>query len=127
LLKSNNYFLNSIVVTNISFFISNSFVKLNTFYKIHEFFNIEEINESLLDITSNFKFLRFEFMPDSFEKKCFFAVLNCSEKGNYLNKDLVIPSELTITNPNGYLLSKISSKICLKILVKLEMWLRLYL
>lgn len=127
MLKSNNYFLNSIIVTNISFFISNNFVKLSTFYKIHEFFNIEEINENLLDISSNFKFLRFEFMPDYFEKKCFFAVLNCSEKGTYLNKDLVIPSELIISNPDGYLLSKLSSKICLKILVKLEMRLSVYL
>lgn len=122
--KSNNYLLNSIVVKSVSFFISNNFAKLNTFYKVHEFFNIEEINESLIDIISNFKLLRFEFMPDYFGKKYFFAVLNCSEKRKYSNKDLITSSELKIINTDSFLLSKISSKICLKILVKLEMWLK---
>lgn len=87
---------------------------------VHEFFSIEEINESLLDLNSNFKLLRFEFIPDYFKKKYFFAILNCSEKKSYFNKDIIAPSELKIVNPNNLLVTKLSSKTCLKVLVKLE-------
>lgn len=113
--------LNSVVVKSTRFFISNNFFKLNTFHMIHEFFNIEEINESLLDVNSNLKLLRFEFIPDYFEKKYFFAILNCSEKRVYFNKDIITSSELKIVNPDDTLLNKISNKTCLKILIKLEM------
>lgn len=93
---------------------------LKVFHLIPEFFNIEEIEQSLLDIYFRLKLLRLEFIPDDYQKKVFFAVLNCSEIKKYFSKDIDISSDLEIVNPENFILSKIYSKVCLKVLVKLE-------
>nr|YP_010700150.1 RNA polymerase subunit alpha [Euglena agilis]WCH63296.1 RNA polymerase subunit alpha [Euglena agilis] len=119
-----NYLLNSIVVTNISFFISNNRSKVNRFHMIHEFLNLEEVNESLLEISSNLKRLRFKFLSDNCQKKFFFAVLNCFHTKNYFSENIMFSSELKLVNKEIYLLNKISSQINLKILIKLEIRLK---
>lgn len=87
---------------------------------IHEFSEFEEIKESLLNIHSNLKYVRFKYIPNALKKKYFFVLLNCFEEKNYFAKDIIASPDLKITNPNVYLLNKICSKINLKVLIKLE-------
>jgi hypothetical protein len=91
---------------------------------IHEFLNLEEVNESLLEISSNLKRLRFKFLSDNCQKKVFFAVLNCFHTKNYFSENIMFSSELKLVNKEIYLLNKISSQINLKILIKLEIRLK---
>lgn len=109
-----------------SFFISRNFVKSSKFHLIHEFSEFEEIRESLLNIYSNLKSVRFEFIPYASQKKHFFAILNCFEAKNYFAKDMLASSDLKIVNPDVYLLNKISSKINLKVLTKLEIGFKMF-
>nr|NP_074977.1 hypothetical protein AsloCp17 [Euglena longa]CAC24588.1 hypothetical protein [Euglena longa] len=113
-------------ITNIKFFISKSKSKhpkkLKIFHPVNEFFDIEEIKENLSNICINLKKLRFKFNPKNNKEKKTFIILNSFNKKSFSAKDIIIPStsNLKIVNLKEHLFNKISQKINLKVLIKIE-------
>jgi len=114
--------INGLRGSKMSFFISNKAIvdKSSSYHLIHEFSDLEEIKESFPEIFSNMKMLRFLVKFNSLHKKRFFAIIDCFEKSKIFAKDIVLPSDLTVINPNQYLFNKISNKISVKILIRID-------
>lgn len=110
-------------VTTLCFFISknlNNANKTSIYHLIHEFSDLEEIQENFSEISSNVRMLRFINKFNSLHKEKFFATINCFDTGKFLGNDINLPSDLKIINLNQYLLNKISNKINIKVLIKIE-------
>lgn len=72
----------------------------------------------MLSIYSNLKQIKFKSNVNTTNK--FFAVLNVYQYGEVFAKNLLISKNLSILNMDHYLFKFISSKIKLKVLIKLD-------
>lgn len=104
-----------------TFFVSKSRINNSIYHLIHEFSDLEEIKESFSVIFSNVRMLRFIADYSSSHKNTFFGIIDCLEKGELYAKDIKLSTDLKIIDSNIYLFKKISSKIAVKILIKVEL------
>lgn len=95
------------------------FVEINNKnYPIHEFRNLEEINESTNDIEHKLKLIKFKTKDSKFQSKV--VKLNITEKINKA-KQIILPHNLRITNPDQKICVKKSRKFSGKMLIKIQM------
>nr|YP_010700300.1 RNA polymerase subunit alpha [Euglena undulata]WCH63444.1 RNA polymerase subunit alpha [Euglena undulata] len=112
------YFIVCLKVADLVFLISRNAGKLSLYHPIHEFFELEEIKEDMLSVYYNLRQIKFKSNVDV--KNRFFVVLNVSQYGEVFARNLLVPKNLSILNLDHYLFKFISSKIKVKVILKLD-------
>nr|YP_007517051.2 RNA polymerase alpha subunit [Euglena viridis]AEY70823.2 RNA polymerase alpha subunit [Euglena viridis] len=107
-------------VGELAFFISNNYKKSFPIYqRIHEFLNLEEIAESLSQTYLNFKDIDIR-VRDKFIFNDKFGILKASGINSFFSQDIIFSKDVTIIRPSHFLFSLLSSKINLKVILKIE-------
>nr|AKL79011.1 RNA polymerase alpha subunit [Euglena viridis] len=107
-------------IGKLAFFISNNYKKPFPIYqRIHEFLNLEEISQSLSEMYLNFKDIDIRVRDKIFFNEKF-GILQVNGVNSFFSKDVIFPRNFTVINPNHFLFSLLSSKINLKVILKIE-------
>lgn len=114
-------------VVNSYFFVSRKDDRSNDdiYHLLHEFYEIEELEQNMSEIINNFRQLRFSLTCQTRLNK-FFAIINCSESGLILGKNILLPSTLSIKMPNQFLFKMSACRILLKVILKIELRINFY-
>nr|YP_009503385.1 RNA polymerase alpha subunit [Euglena clara]AXA45480.1 RNA polymerase alpha subunit [Euglena clara] len=122
-LKKNSFlYMSRLQVTDIALFISKNIFKVpSTYHVVNEFFELEEITGSLLDVYTNIRSVQFKLLQKNFNNEIF-GILNCNSRQVFFAKDIVFNQKIEILNDNQLLLELLSSKLKLKIILKLQFW-----
>lgn len=90
------------------------------YFPLDEFFEVEEIYPSFMTISSNLDSIQLKSRVYKKSKKQFFwGVINYFGKGYILSKNIKVSKFLSVTKKDLFLGKVLSSKICLKVLLKL--------
>lgn len=111
---------NCISITDVAIYAA-SFKNPKKYIHINEFINIEEIKESTSEILDNFKFLSIK-RTSRLKKENLVIMLNVDQFSEKNSSNIKIPKKLKlkILQINNHLLTLISPKVKLKILITIQ-------
>nr|Q8SL88.1 RecName: Full=DNA-directed RNA polymerase subunit alpha; Short=PEP; AltName: Full=Plastid-encoded RNA polymerase subunit alpha; Short=RNA polymerase subunit alpha [Euglena stellata]AAL83366.1 RNA polymerase alpha subunit [Euglena stellata] len=100
---------------NSSIFISRSFSKIPYYHRVNEYSDIEQVNPSLLQVFSNFRNLHI-FSSKPFYRKTSYSMIKVLTSRSYFSKDILLPNNLYVVNPDVQLFEFLSKRYKLRII-----------